>query len=301
MADQPKWRKFEDLVAHIQRTLSSNARVQQNISLLGRQSGVERQIDILVHTNIGQFSLDIVIDCKDYKEKVDVKDVEAFMGLVKDVGANKGALVAYKGFTKAAKNRAKNAGIDLYKMIDAISHEWQTYISIPVLIDDRSIKSFSLNISSINGFRLLPETYENPAKLVLYNNAGSRIGDVTNLINYRWNNDDISHEPGIHKVRLTEKETYMLADGVLYKVNVLADVKVARTLFFGRLRLEEIQGFKNEITGELITKGFTTASLNHEEVEKTWQRIESKDVLAVEPVILEEVSSYYPVEGINED
>ena len=45
----------------------------------------------------------IAIECKDYKVPVNVKDVEQFVGLIKDIGANKGVMVAANGFSGTAK------------------------------------------------------------------------------------------------------------------------------------------------------------------------------------------------------
>src|SRR5262245_24130452 len=106
--DEKKWRRFEEVVSSVQRAYAPNAEVSTNVRVLGRQSKTYRQVDIAVRTRVGQFELFIAIDCKDYREKVDVKDVETFIGLVHDVGANQGALVTTKGYTAAAKTRAEN-------------------------------------------------------------------------------------------------------------------------------------------------------------------------------------------------
>lgn len=133
---EKKWKRFEDLAAQIQRSLAPESRVEQNVRMKGRASGVDRQIDVAVWTQAGQFELLVVIDCKDYQAKVDVKDVEAFIGLVKDVGANKGALVSALGYTQAAKNVADQAGLNLYTLVDAESEDWPSFVTMPVLVDD---------------------------------------------------------------------------------------------------------------------------------------------------------------------
>ena len=43
---------------------------------------------------------------------MDVKEVEAFENLVKDVGAHKGAIIAANGFSGTARQLAKVAGIE---------------------------------------------------------------------------------------------------------------------------------------------------------------------------------------------
>src|SRR5882672_5121009 len=88
------WQAFEELTAKIQQQLAPNARVEKNAKLLGKRSGIERQIDVLVEHTVGQYHIRIVIDCKDYKTPIDVKGVEEFIGLAEDVGANKGAIIA---------------------------------------------------------------------------------------------------------------------------------------------------------------------------------------------------------------
>jgi hypothetical protein len=84
----PDWKRFEELATAIQTELASDARVTPNAKLPGK-SGALRQIDILIEQKAGQYDLRIVVDCKDYKNPVDIKDVESFLGLVSDVGAHK--------------------------------------------------------------------------------------------------------------------------------------------------------------------------------------------------------------------
>ena len=107
--ETPDWKKFEQLAAAIQRELAPDAKITENAKLVGK-SGSKRQIDILIEEETGQFKLRIAIECKDYKNPVDIKDVETFLGLLSDVGAHKGAMVAANGFTAAARERALNAG-----------------------------------------------------------------------------------------------------------------------------------------------------------------------------------------------
>ena len=87
-----EYRELEQLVARIQRQLAPKSKVIHNAKLLGRKTQRMRQIDVLVQDKVAQFDINIVIDCKDYKNPVDVKGVEEFYGLLDDVGAQKGVL-----------------------------------------------------------------------------------------------------------------------------------------------------------------------------------------------------------------
>lgn len=292
MRAKPKWKRFEDLAAHIQRTLSPGATVEQNLRVSGRRSGVPREVDISVKTRVGQYELFVAIECKHYRRPVNVKDVEEFIGLVKDVGANKGAMISASGFTPAAKNRASDAGIDLHRLMDAEAHDWQTYVTIPVLVEDRSISAYNLTLSGTGSILIEPQ---DSRTMMLFRADGTPIDIVSNFIADRWNNDQYPKEPGKHVgLALADEETFVRTRGILYKVNVRANIIVEQTFYFGQLPLVEVKGFSDEIRGGLTTTGFETAPINFEEVQRTWQRVPSREQLAVQPVMVLGVSSHYP-------
>lgn len=123
-------------------TAGMDVSVTPNASLKGTISGVARQIDILVE---GRWESDlerrIVFDAKLRKRKVDVKDVESFEGMMRDVRASRGVLICSSGYTEAARRRADqfidirimtaDEAMDLdHAMIDACPHcaiqAWKT-------------------------------------------------------------------------------------------------------------------------------------------------------------------------------
>src|SRR5260370_18191826 len=116
--EQPKWKKFEELVARIQKELAGDAVVIPNDKITGKRTGIPRQVDVSIRKSVGQFELLIVLDCKDHGRPLDVKDVEEFMGLAQDVAAHKPGMVAAKGFSDTAKKRAQDPAIELYRPAD---------------------------------------------------------------------------------------------------------------------------------------------------------------------------------------
>ena len=74
---------------------------------------MERQIDLLVEERASDFAFRIVVDAKYRGRKIDVGDVEAFIGLTRDVEAHTGMMVALEGYTPAAINRAYYDDLDL--------------------------------------------------------------------------------------------------------------------------------------------------------------------------------------------
>lgn len=68
---------------------------------------------MLVEINVGGSCLKIAFDCKCYKRKVNVNDVERFLGMLDDVRVSKGVLVTTKGYSKTALKRAEQDARDI--------------------------------------------------------------------------------------------------------------------------------------------------------------------------------------------
>jgi len=295
MGSEPKWRRFEKLVAKVQKELAPNALVTHNDQIMGHDSGTLRQIDISVRQKIGQYDILIVIDCKDYRVPVDVPDVGSFITLVKDVHANKGAMVAANGFTDAAKRLGEKAALDLYRLVDAEAHDWQTYVSIPVLCDFRGIKSFQFMFHTPLWQALSKIDQRKIMEIILYDLNHLPLGRVVDLLKARWNSNELPSEPGEHRnIILTKKPATILHDDKFFEVSVAANIIVERRLYFGQLQLTDVRGFRDERTGELLTHGFTMDWLNVAKVERNWRRLETEDEIAVTPFPIKlEALDYY--------
>ncbi len=299
MADQekavPSWKRFELFVAGLQKKLASDAEVSTNEKIIGT-SGIFRQIDVSIRKKVGQYSLLIVMDCKDWKVPVDIKGVEEFVGLVEDVKANKGAIVCNRGFTDAAKKRAQQKGIDLFNAVDAESKDWPVYIAIPAVFDFRRVKSFRVSFHhSGQGPFMMPNI--DPRLIEVFSLAGEKIDTIGNLIKKAWNEGRLPRDPGAHEhLPLYGTELFTKVDDVIYgPIDISFSICVEKNLYFGQVPLIQLKGFRDEITGSLTTDSFTTDDLDIREVEKKWQKINSIDELAVTPVLVIIGTDHYPL------
>ena len=298
MTEQPveekkKWKRLENLVATLQKEFSPEARVEKNIRVRGRRSGTDRQIDVAVRVKTGQFELFIAIDCKDYGSKVDVKDVEEFMGLVEDVGAHQGALVTTVGYTEAAKKRAEVAGMRLFTLVDAESQDWPAIVTVPVVVDVRSMK-VSYELSSTELRVINPDVHLER----VYREDGSLIGVFGDIVRRLWNTKAISHEVGTCALPVppTGEATYFQAEAGLARVHLTAHVMVLSQLYLGSLRLVRIRGLLDEHGGGVITKSIKTERLDAEVVEKTWKKVTEADI-PVKPLFRLSYSNIYRIDG----
>jgi hypothetical protein len=278
--------KLELLVQKIQQQLAPKAEVLHNVKLTGRRTGSNRQIDVLVREKIGQYEINIVIDCKDYKHPVDVKGVEEFSGLLDDVGAQKGVLVCPVGFTANAKRRAEGLQIDLYSPVDTDPHKWQVSPTIPALCDFRiAAFSFGLSCSAPMPF-MIRSNFFNENKV--FDENSNELGTCYGKIVDRWNSGELSDNIGITERVNIFGDIPVLTDngyGQLCPVSLYVGIEVREQLFSGQLPIMQMSGFKDELTGHVITNAFSVGLLDPQEIDEKWQPVKSEDELAIKPVI----------------
>jgi hypothetical protein len=101
-----KWREYEIYIERHFRKLFPEAQIAHNVRRKGVISKIPRQIDLLIETTLAGFPLSIVIDCKCFSKKVDIKDVEAFLSFLRDLRASKGIMITNSGYSEAAYDRA---------------------------------------------------------------------------------------------------------------------------------------------------------------------------------------------------
>src|SRR5579871_904462 len=102
----PDWKEYEQEIVDYFRSEYPQAKITPDARLIGKFSKVARQIDLLVEDQASDFTLKIAVDAKHYADRIDVKDVEQFLGLLRDVGVDVGVMIAPEGYSQAAINRA---------------------------------------------------------------------------------------------------------------------------------------------------------------------------------------------------
>ena len=100
------WKEYEIYITQHFRRLFPDADIKHNVRRKGIVSKTMRQIDILVEAMVIGFPISVIIDCKCFSKKVDVKDVESFLSFLEDLKASKGIMITNVGYSKAAYNRA---------------------------------------------------------------------------------------------------------------------------------------------------------------------------------------------------
>ena len=104
------WKIYERMIAQLfADQISTGLCVTPNAHMLGRLSGVVRQIDVLIEArHVPDDRHRSIVEAKRLARKMHVKDVEALLGMMDDVGARFGYLVCPTGYSDAALRRAQD-------------------------------------------------------------------------------------------------------------------------------------------------------------------------------------------------
>ncbi len=127
------WRDYEKQVLEYFQVYYPGSQILFDQKILGKFSKVERQIHILIESDVTDKTQRIIVDCKFYSKKINVKHVESFSSMVEDVEGDQGILITNLGYSKAAISRAHygklNIELDIIN-IDSIK-KFQGYLAMP--------------------------------------------------------------------------------------------------------------------------------------------------------------------------
>ena len=116
-------------------------RVEHDAQILGKESGILRQIDVAVWIEDAQGDLLYIFQCKDRKKRpADIIILGEFSSVVQDVHAAKGILVCTSGFAKSNHRYARTKGIELITFEDLNSDRWNVDIEIPIIYTKNFVK-----------------------------------------------------------------------------------------------------------------------------------------------------------------
>jgi len=127
------WREYEQVIfEHLQQELPA-AELLKDVQLSGALSGTSRQIDVLVREEVQGQVVATAVDAKHHKRPIDVKHVESFLGLLRDIDVQRGIMISEAGYTSAAYQRAFADDVDLDLDIFSLAEfkQWQAALGIP--------------------------------------------------------------------------------------------------------------------------------------------------------------------------
>lgn len=106
----PAWKAFEKDIANLTARVGAiPSSVKHDKKLSGVNSKIPRQVDVYVEGELSGIPIAIAIECKRYARKIDVGEMDAFVGKLRDLAVDKGVFYVHDGVTDGARNSAAAA------------------------------------------------------------------------------------------------------------------------------------------------------------------------------------------------
>jgi hypothetical protein len=116
--------QLQRVVLAIHHQLAGRASVTESRLLPDRLSGKEREVDIAIETDVGEYPVVLSIECCDKSRPATVEWVEQMIGKHSSLPTDKLILVSRSGFTEAALSKARTGGAEALSFQQAESVDW---------------------------------------------------------------------------------------------------------------------------------------------------------------------------------
>ena len=125
--------------------------------------------------------------------------------------------------------------------------------------------------------------------VMIFDGDGKELGFIIATAAKKWNAGLFPIDVGQHQnLPIFDVPKTLMENGYGMKIPVDLSVStvVERDLYFGQLPVPRISGFKDELSGMVISNAFTVGIISPEEIERDWRKIACEEDVPVKPVIL---------------
>ena len=290
---------YEGVVHGLYQHIEENALIKLNDKIFGRNSQINREIDISIRSNVAGHEILIIVQVKDHKVPADVKIIGEFSSVITDVGASKGVIFCSSGFSKAAIELGKNLKIDLFSVHDKATTEKAVNYQFPVIKESIQVrlKNFTFHISEIVDGKLVDDVrwgQDEFQKILHLPIDTDKFGNTSFLKQFyaKWD----SNEFPINEQISINLEGGVLHDGDrLFQISVSEFTFVIKRLFCLKyLNLLECKSLYNHIKGvekEIVKFSDLTFPIGYDD---EWKLIEApKTIEFIQPTAHLEVFYFY--------
>jgi hypothetical protein len=275
----PRWREFENLAEKILAELHPMATVKRNDFIYGRLTETKRQIDVSIRWNSGDDEYLTIVQAKDHGRRANIKVVDEFLSVIKDVGATGGILICRSGFTGRAHTYARNCGVSLLNLHDAQSTNWSLQLTIPIIWIELTPNVQIGHQVELKVGDSLPTT--DPLGAPLTNDGGkTRINPVSTFEKY-WNGPAAARELGVeHRVPVQAEAVQAMvrtANGTtelrpVHEFNII--YTTMQKAWLGRFQPAQCRGLIDYLDEQAFTASYLPLSEIPVQRDDQWQEID---------------------------
>jgi|GEM_PF-1066873 len=177
-----------------------DVKVERNARLPPLKKGRKkrkREIDVLITSYVAGYPVNIAIECKNEAEPTEIKEIDAFIGKLDDVGIPRqhGIFISASGYVSGAIDRAKAerirtlvlTGLTKDRLSEAISKAYQYTVFLLPVVKEICFVTGEPKASELPGFQ---------------NESGNICGLLPDLIWFHWQGGQIPAVIGEHEIQL---------------------------------------------------------------------------------------------------
>lgn len=281
-----RWQEFEKLAGKILAELQPTAEVKRNDFIYGHQTETCRQIDVSIRWSSGDDNYLTIVQAKDRNRPADIKVVDEFLSVIKDVKATGGILICRSGFTRTAHTYARNSGVSLLNLHDAQSTNWCLQLTVPILWIELTPKVNSyLEAYPEIGDRIATNDPLGPPMTM--GDGITRIDPISTFQKY-WNGSTAKREVGVeHRLPVVNQPLQVIvlaADGTT-QLRPVRDFRVTYTVeqkaWLGRFQPIECRGLVDYLDEQSFIASYLPISEIPMERDERWEDIDDPTKIVV--------------------
>lgn len=182
---------FQRLIKLIESQLAEeNITITESKLLEDKRNDVQREVDILIETEVNGHPVNIAIECRDHKRKSGMQWIDSLIGKYEYLPIHKIIAVSRSGFTDTAYEAATKSNIELLTLEKAIEEDWV-----------RDVKNIDAMYITLVRFIPVSIFYESnqvlfekdESKISVFNLEGKRLGNLDKYRTSIFNKPDIKN------------------------------------------------------------------------------------------------------------
>ncbi len=204
--------------------------------------------------------------------------------------ANKAVMISTNGYTPAAINMARAAGIETRTYLGREDSEWPSAVSVPVLISQVKLDNWNVSFISIPGYPFTGPVEDIKTTFPFtetFDIEGQPLGPILVLLGKKWHEDESLQTPGKHTVTIAAHIIIKEGPNDIH-TQIDAHINVSLHHFLGPMGIKT-EGFRDDQNSSIITKKIETETLDFVRITRGempgWNEIPDKENLAVKAMM----------------
>lgn len=280
-----RWADFESLAETIISELQPLAEVKRNDFIDGHLSGTKRQIDVSIRWSSGADKYLTIVQAKDTGRPADIKIVDEFLSVIRDVQATGGVLICRSGFTGNAHTYARNCGVSLLNLHDAQSTNWSLHLTVPIIWIELTPKVQVSHAVYLEAGDSIPT--DDPLGLPLTADDGKTRINPLSTFERHWNGPSAQRSLGAIHNLISDKpvKAFVRAADEQIQLRPVENFGISYTVeqqaWLGQFQPVNCRGLIDYLDQKAFTVSYLPLSEIPAQRDESWQQIEDPAAVAI--------------------